>query len=130
MRSADFTRKAGEVKAYGDSLRGYGHQTHVRCNFTCQYCAYDGRAFPNWFQLTVDHVIPTGQGGTDDEENKVTAYQAYNSITSRMTFGPGASREEVLVAKRERVKERQSEFFAFWEKNVAPLYLSRWQEAD
>ena len=118
------------MTAHGDSLRGYGHNTHVRCNFMCQYCGYDGRAFPNWFQLTVDHVIPTGQGGKDEEENKVTACRACNSITSRMSFAVGVSREEALLAKREHVKERQSEFFLFWEKNVAPLYLRQWQQGD
>jgi len=48
-----------------ESLRGYGHKTHVRYGFTCQYCGYDGRAFPNWLQLTIDHVVPMSQGGVE-----------------------------------------------------------------
>jgi len=113
---------------YPDSLRGYGHSIHVKCNFTCQYCGYDGRAFPNWLQLTVDHVIPRGSGGTDDDDNKVTACQTCNSITSRMKFPPGTTTKQALDAKRKRVLTRQTEFFEFWQDQVAPLYLNPWNE--
>jgi 5-methylcytosine-specific restriction endonuclease McrA len=116
------------MRGYGDSLRGYGHDTHVRCNFTCQYCGYDGRAFPNWFQLTVDHIIPRSQNGPDIEQNKVTVCQACNSITSRMKFDPGLTMEQVLEAKRDRVRDRMADYFKFWEENVAPLYLKAWDK--
>ena len=33
------------------------HSVHQNCNFRCLYCGYDVRAFPNWFQLTVEHII-------------------------------------------------------------------------
>ena len=115
------------MKAYGDSLRGYGHETHVKCNFTCQYCGYDGRSFPNWLQLTVDHVIPQAQGGTDDSDNKLTACHACNSITSRMYFPQDAPRERIISEKKQRVLERQSEFFEFWRSRVAPLYIQNWE---
>ncbi len=115
------------MRAYGDSLRGYGHETHVKCNFTCQYCGYDGRAFPNWFQLTVDHIVPQSQGGTDDGENLVTACHACNSITSRMKFPQGAPKETIVTEKKQRVQARQAEYFEFWRTNVAPRYLEKWE---
>jgi len=109
------------------SLAGWGHPIHVRCNFHCQYCGFDGRSFPNWFQLTVDHILPRQQGGSDELENLVTACSACNSITSQMKFEEGVTREEILEAKIERVHRRQSEFFEFWSENVAPLYIADWQ---
>lgn len=115
---------------FDDALRGYGHKTHEKCHFTCVYCGYDGRAFPNWFQLTIDHVRPVSQGGKDDPDNLVTACHACNSITSRMKFDDGASRDEILALKRKRVRQRQTKFFEFWQKRVAPLYLGEWQRDD
>lgn len=112
------------MSAYEDSLRGYGHPVHVRYHFTCVYCGYDGRSFPNWLQLTVDHIVPISSGGTDDENNKVTACQACNSITSRMTFPPGTTRDVALAQKVARVRARQSEYFEFWKTQVAPHYLA------
>ncbi len=112
---------------YSDSLRGYGHGIHVKCNFICQYCGYDGRAFPNWLQLTVDHVLPLKSGGTDDDNNKVSACQTCNSMTSTMKFPPGTTTAQALEEKRKRVRTRQSEFFEFWKKNVAPRYLEPWK---
>jgi len=111
------------MKGYEDSLRGYGHETHVKHNFTCQYCGYDGRSFPNWLQLAIDHIVPLSQGGTDEPDNKITACQACNSITSRMTFPEGMSREEIIAQKRQRVHDTQTEYFQFWRDFVAPLYI-------
>ncbi len=116
------------MTAYQDSLRNYGHDVHLRSNFTCVYCGYDGRPFPNWLQLTVDHIVPTSSGGTNDDDNKVTACQACNSITSRMVFPPRTTREEALAQKRARIRDRQSEFFEFWQKEVAPNYLAQWSD--
>ncbi len=115
------------MRAYGDSLRGYGHETHVKCNFTCQYCGYDGRAFPNWFQLTIDHIVPQAQGGTGGRDNLLTACHACNSITSRMSFAQDAPKEEIIAEKKQRVQERQSEYFEFWRTHVAPLYIRKWE---
>ncbi len=114
--------------AYGDSLRGYGHSVHLGCNFMCAYCGYDGRPFPNWLQLTVDHIVPTSSGGTNDASNKVTACQTCNSITSRMVFPVGTTREQALAEKLARIRARQTEFFNFWREHVAPQYLAHWQE--
>lgn len=95
------------MRTYGDSLRGYGHETHVKCNFICQYCGYDGRAFPYWFQLTVDHIMPQAKGGTDDRGNLLTACHACNSITSRMDF-PQDAQIEAIIAQKSRGSRRDS----------------------
>ena len=113
---------------YNDSLRGYGHKTHVKCDFTCQYCGYDGRSFPNWFQLSLEHIKPKSQGGGDEDENLATICQACNSITSRMTFTEELTIDEIKARKIERVKERQAEYFEFWKENVAPLYIQHWEK--
>lgn len=102
----------------------------MKYNFTCQYCGCDGRSFPNWFQLTVDHIIPQNSGGTDEPGNLITACHACNAITSRMKFDKGASREEVLAVKRKRVRERQTEYFQFWKENVAPRFIEKWEQSD
>lgn len=106
------------MKGFNDSLRGYGHKTHKKNNFICKYCGYNGRAFPNWLQLTVDHIVPYSQGGKHGVTNLVTVCHACNSITSRMSFPKGTSKKEIIEAKKERVKERQSEYFAFWKTHV------------
>lgn len=46
-----------------------------RDNHTCRYC---GRSAPD-VELTVDHVIPTALGGTDEPTNLVTACADCNS---------------------------------------------------
>jgi len=118
------------VKYYNGSLCGSGHEVHEKCDFKCVYCGYDGRAFPNWFQLTVDHVVPRSDPRfTDAAENKVTACHACNSITSRMRFGPDESTSAILRKKQERVRDRQRAFFEFWVEKVAPLYLGEWESA-
>jgi hypothetical protein len=110
------------MATFEDSLRGYGHLTHVRSRFRCVYCGYDGRSFPTWLQLAVDHVMPQQQGGADADENKVTVCQFCNAATSRMQFEPGLTREEIIAQKRQRVQQRQAEYFQFWLEHVAPQY--------
>lgn len=53
-----------------------------RDNYTCRYCG--GRA-PN-VALTVDHVVPTALGGSDDPSNLVTACAECNS--GKSSTGP------------------------------------------
>lgn len=113
---------------FSDSLRGYGHEVYLRDGFTCKYCGFDGRSFPNWLQLTVDHVLPKNSGGSDDKSNKITACRACNSITSRMKFPKGTSTEEAKKHKISRVRERQAQFFNFWKDEVAPTYLTIWRK--
>lgn len=118
------------MKGYEGSLRGYGHEVHVKYNFTCQYCGYDGRPFPNWFQLTIDHIVPRRQSGTEDKDNNITVCRACNSITSRMKFPKGMSKQEIVAQKKQRVQERQSKYFEFWRTYVAPLYIQKWKEGE
>lgn len=103
---------------YGDSLRGYGYKVHKRDGFICQYCGFDGRSFSGWLQLTVDHIIPRGQGGTDEDDNMVTVCHVCNSITSRMKFSIGMSIEDIKQEKIKKVKERQAEYRRFWIEKV------------
>lgn len=93
----------------------------------CAYCGYDGRPFPNWLQLTVDHIVPTSSGGTNEANNKVTSCQTCNSITSRMVFPEGTTREQALEQKLAKIRARQTDFFDFWREQVAPQYLAHWQ---
>ena len=65
------------------SLTDYGSSIYKRDNYKCQYCRLDGRVFENWLNLTVDHVIPRAQDGTDDDSNKVTACRACNTFENR-----------------------------------------------
>jgi hypothetical protein len=115
---------------YSDSLRGYGHPIHEKNNFKCFYCGFDGRSFPNWLQLTVDHVVPRSSGGSENDDNKVTACQACNSITSRMKFPRGTTFEEAVEQKKQRIRSRQIDYFQFWQENVAPRYLDRWNSKN
>jgi 5-methylcytosine-specific restriction endonuclease McrA len=109
----------------GMSISGYGHPTHIKHGFRCYYCDFDGRAFDSWFQLTIDHAIPKSSGGSEDPGNLVTCCQACNSITSRMKFTAGTSREEALRAKRDRVRRRRAELFQYWLENVVPTWNNR-----
>ncbi len=45
-----------------------------RDKFTCQYC---GQKAPD-VKLEVDHIVPTYEGGTDDEDNLITSCWACN----------------------------------------------------
>ena len=48
----------------------------------CVYCGFKGDSFEKWLQLSIDHLIPKSQGGSDDSENLVTACNHCNSVTS------------------------------------------------
>ena len=47
------------------------NEVRIRANYLCEYC----HASEKWqyVQFTVDHVIPLGQGGTDELENLALA---------------------------------------------------------
>ena len=109
----------------GTALGDYGAKVFRRDFFTCVYCGFDGRLFDSWMQLSVDHIRPQHTGGDNSLENLATACKACNSITSRMRFTADTSKEQILEDKRERVKQRRKEFYDWWLKNVAPLYLYR-----
>ena len=104
----------------GTALGDYGHPVFKRDGFTCVYCGFDGNGFSQWRQLTVDHLKPKSQGGTDADDNLVTSCNFCNSATSRMKIGPELCADEVLALKKEHVKARLREFQKFWELEVAP----------
>lgn len=56
-----------------------------RDNHTCRYC---GRTPPE-VEVTVDHVLPTALGGTDDANNLVTACKDCNS--GKTSIAPGSA---------------------------------------
>jgi hypothetical protein len=58
-------------KAISKGLRFY---IFSRDNFTCRYCGRQSDVVP----LHVDHVTPVCRGGTNDEENLITACQDCN----------------------------------------------------
>jgi hypothetical protein len=39
-----------------------------------------------------------------------------------MRFEPGLTREEIIAQKRQRVQQRQAEYFQFWLEHVATRY--------
>ena len=104
----------------GTSLAGYGAETYARNHYTCVYCGFDA-----WMQLTVDHLRPRNSSGTDEPDNLVAACHSCNSVTSRMTFPPTATREDILTQKRARVRERRAVFYEHWLRTVAPRFLDR-----
>ncbi|MFI5253154.1 MAG: HNH endonuclease [Bacteroidota bacterium] len=103
----------------GYCLTGYGYASHKRDNFTCQYCGFNGNSFPNWLQLTVDHILPISCGGDKkDPKNLITCCHQCNCMTSRMKFGPNETLEQIKKQKKDHVKERHKIFYGFWQENV------------
>jgi len=109
----------------GTSLADYGKDTYQRYHFTCVYCGFDGRPFDSWMQLSIDHIRPITCSGSNEPDNLVVACRACNSITSRMKFTEGMSREEIIKQKRNQVKRRRKEFYDYWLRMAAPRYLDR-----
>ncbi|KKK53555.1 hypothetical protein LCGC14_3093620 [marine sediment metagenome] len=52
---------------------------YLRDNFACQYC---GRTPQDGVKLELDHVFPKSLGGSDDDDNLVTACWECNSAKS------------------------------------------------
>ena len=104
----------------GTALGDYGHSVFERDGFVCVYCGFDGNGFHQWRQLSVDHLRPTGAGGTNSPDNLVTACNFCNSATSRMKFSPDQSTDEILTLKKNHVADRLKSFYKFWSDEVAP----------
>lgn len=104
---------------YKGSLAGWGFETHKKCNFQCQYCGFDGRDFKNWLQLSIEHIVPRSHNGSDESRNLITVCNSCNSMTSRMKFNENQTRDEILEIKKQRIKDRHSDFYEFWEVNVS-----------
>ena len=110
------------------SLGDYGHPVFKRDGFRCVYCGFDGNGFSQWRQLSLGRLRPAGAGGTDSDDNLVTACHFCNSATSRMEFADEQTPGDILRLKKERVKERLEAFRGFWREKVhreGPVSTSR-----
>lgn len=58
----------------------------ARDGFHCVYCDYDGSTFERWRYLAVDHFIPRSSGGTEDDQNLVTACIDCNVMKGKYKF--------------------------------------------
>ena len=77
--------------------------------------------FDVWINLTIDHVVPSAEGGDDSEENKVVACGECNTLKSK--YVPvGDSFGKTIADARRRVHERREasrKLFAEMTKDVA-----------
>lgn len=105
------------MATYTDALRGYGVEVFERDRWKCQYCGMDCSEWPYWTFLTIDHIIPKQQGGTNDSSNLVTACRACNGFCNRETY---LSNDPKLVfeEKKKHILAKREEFKNFWEENV------------
>lgn len=62
-----------ERRFYGNQIKFSKKNVHIRDSHTCQYCGDKPK------KLTIDHVIPKGQGGKNTFENTVSACQPCNN---------------------------------------------------
>lgn len=73
-----------------------------RDRFTCQYCG----AHPPGVLLHIDHIHPVAEGGTNDDDNLITACEPCN-------LGKGAGLltdiPQTLAEKAARVREREEQ---------------------
>lgn len=118
----------------GSSRRGYGVPVFGQCGTTCVYCGRDlGSTYEAWLGLSVDHVIPGGDGRRlgypiewiDDIANLVTCCRACNEFLNgyRVTDPPPASvdqffdlRDRHFIRKREWVITRHAQERAWYER--------------
>lgn len=103
------------------SLGGYAHEVHKRDNFVCRYCGLDGKQWPNWLYLSVDHLLPQGHPKREQPEFKVTACRFCNEVRNRTPRAvEGKSPEQLVDEKRPDVLAARAEYKRFWEENVKP----------
>lgn len=69
-----------------------------RDNFTCRYCG-------SWAQyLTLDHVIPETEGGTNTQDNLVTACSSCNQKKGSKTYEEFVN-SKWLIRKQKAIKK-------------------------
>lgn len=98
------------------ALTGYGTQIFERDCYICQYCNLDGRLFENWLLLTIDHIIPRAQKGSNDPNNLVTACTVCNTLENRAKIESFEQKKKLILAKRE-------EYRKWWEQNIKPRII-------
>ena len=106
----------------GSSRRGYGVPVFEQCGAACVYCGLGG-TYEAWLSLTVDHVVPRGDGKKlgypaewiEDITNLATCCRACNEFLngSRVNEPPPATLDEFydlrdrhFTLKRVQVLER------------------------
>jgi 5-methylcytosine-specific restriction endonuclease McrA len=86
----------------------YRYQSiYERDNFTCQYCGLDAsKKFETWWSvnLTIDHIQPSSQGGTDDDANLVVACRACNSYKGSASCLSLDDARKVVAERRARAE--------------------------
>jgi hypothetical protein len=114
------------MTTFTDSLRGYGHGTYERDDYTCRYCGADGRkSFDVWLSLSVDHLLPVGHPDREKDEFKVTACRFCNEADNQyfkkydLSFD-GLTPDELLEQRRPYVQAVRDKYKEFWEENVKP----------
>lgn len=116
------------MASFGDSLRGYSYEIHVRDGFRCVYCGLDGHeSFAQWLTLSSDHLLPNGHPNRENPEFIATACQFCNTAANRyfdmaakegLTFD-GKSRAELIAQRRPYVMRTRVEYKQFWQSSVA-----------
>lgn len=105
--------------AYSDSLRGYGYKYNLRDNFICVYCGLDGKVWPNWLFLSIDHLLPQKHPNRDNENYIVTACRFCNGACNRTVFNTTNKKpEEIIALKKSSIKKIRGSYKDFFDKKV------------
>jgi hypothetical protein len=101
-----------------------------RDNWTCQYCALDGRgSFTAWRSLSFDYLLPPGHARRDDPDFIVIACSHCNimlaphfkSVTARGETFASPKREALLKARRDFLTPRLDKLRAYWQRAKSSL---------
>lgn len=75
----------------------------ARDGFTCRYCGMDSTRVV----LVVDHVVPVAGGGTNDDENLITACESCNQGKSAKLLDQFAPTEEDRLRLSQELNEQR-----------------------
>lgn len=71
-----------------EQVRG-GYQSYVNDGCVCQYCGFDGKRSPeDWAQLQIDHLIPRGIAGEDQDDPLNLVVACYYCNMQKKNFDP------------------------------------------
>lgn len=87
-------------KSTGKRLR---FSVFARDNFTCRYC---GRQSDK-VELVIDHLIPVSRGGTNDQENLITACVECNQGKADTILSQAAPTEEDRLRMAQELNEQR-----------------------
>lgn len=92
--------KPKKRKSTGKRLR---FSVFARDNFTCRYC---GRQSDR-VELVIDHLIPVSKGGTNDQENLITACVECNQGKADTIISQAAPTEEDRLRMAQELNEQR-----------------------